>query len=98
MVTRAQCIEAGSGFGTTEFHYIGRHDCNRTIGPRGGVTESIVRARSSGRCQTWKTRPNEFRLPVKHGMYESSEITQDNASDWHLASECPLLASVKVQS
>jgi hypothetical protein len=98
MVTKAQCIAAGAGFSTAEFHYTGHHDCKRTIGPRGGVTETVTRVRPSGRCQTWKTRPDAFRLPVKYGMYESSAITQDNASDWHLASECPLCASVKVQS
>lgn len=32
----------------------------------------------SGQCKTWKTRPNEFRLPVKFGLYESSAITEYN--------------------
>jgi hypothetical protein len=27
-----------------------------------------LRARVNGKCLTWKTRPEEFRLPVKHGL------------------------------
>ncbi len=41
-----------------------------------------IRVRVSGKCQTWKTRPNEFKLPVKYGLYESGYITNDNASEW----------------
>lgn len=33
-----------------------------------------VRARSSGKCKIWKTRPNDFKLPVKHGLYGSFYI------------------------
>lgn len=90
MITKAQAIECGQGGGS--IHYTGRHECKRHVGPRGGVTVSITRVRPSGRCQTWKTRPEEFRLPIKYGLYESSEITHWNAADFHLASECPLKA------
>ena len=45
-----------------------------------------VRCRAMGKCQTWKTRPLEFKLPVKHGLYQSFYITQDNAADWSVAS------------
>lgn len=41
-----------------------------------------VRVRPSGKLQTWKTRPGEFRLPVKHGMYQSHEITHNNFHEW----------------
>ena len=44
-----------------------------------------VRCRAMGQCKTWKTRPNEFKLPVKHGLYQSFYITQDNADDWNVA-------------
>ena len=88
-MTKDQCLALR---GHEEIHYTGRHQCTRTIGPRGGETLTITRCRPSGRCQTWKTRPEEFRLPVKHGLYESSAITQHNCADFHLASECPLNA------
>lgn len=73
-------------------HYTGKHECTRHIGPRGGVKEEITAVRVSGQCKTWKTRPNEFRVPVKYGMYENSAVENWNASNWHLASDCPLLA------
>ena len=44
--------------------------------------KSPARCRVSGKCQTWKTRPTEFKLPVKHGLRDSFYITEDNAKDW----------------
>ena len=35
--------------------------------------------RANGKCQTWKTRPNEFKLPIKHGLHEYGYITHENA-------------------
>src|SRR5690349_20041418 len=39
----------------------------------------INRWKVNGVCKTWKTRPNEFRLPVKHGMYSYWYVDQYNA-------------------
>lgn len=44
-----------------------------------------ARCRRMGKTQTWKTRPNEFKIPVKHGLYDSFYITQENASEWNVA-------------
>lgn len=44
-----------------------------------------LRCRAMGKCITWKTRPNEFKLPVKYGLYQSFYITEDNAKDWNVA-------------
>ena len=41
-----------------------------------------ITVRVSGKCQTWKTRPGEFRLPVKYGLYESGEITHNDLARW----------------
>jgi hypothetical protein len=41
-----------------------------------------MRVRRSGKTQTWKTRPAEFKIPVKYGLYESGYITQDNCHEW----------------
>ncbi len=41
-----------------------------------------LRVRRNGKTQTWKTRPNEFRIPVKYGLYEYYNITQDNCHEW----------------
>lgn len=44
-----------------------------------------VRCRVNGKLKTWKTRPDEFSLPVKHGLYRCFKITQENAKDWVVA-------------
>lgn len=44
-----------------------------------------VRCRVNGTCQTWKTRPDDFRLPVKHGLRECFYITPSNAAQWEVA-------------
>ena len=43
---------------------------------------SAVRVRVNGQCKVWKTRPEEFRLPVKYGLRDCLYITQANASEW----------------
>lgn len=35
--------------------------------------------RANGKCKTWKTRPEEFKLPIKHGLYGYGYITHENA-------------------
>lgn len=84
MITREQALTAH------HFHYTGKHDCKRTVGPRGGITTTITEVRCSGKTQTWKRDTTRFRVPVKYGMYEYSEINQDNAGDWHVGGDCPL--------
>lgn len=42
-----------------------------------------MRARRNGQTQTWKTRPDDFRVPIKHGLYSYGVITPDNAADWN---------------
>jgi hypothetical protein len=41
--------------------------------------------RASGKCKTWKTRPNEFKLPIKYGLYESGYLTHENAHLFEVA-------------
>ena len=43
---------------------------------------SPARCRVNGKCKTWKTRPNEFSLPVKHGLRQCFYITEVNAASW----------------
>jgi hypothetical protein len=70
-----------------ELHY---GECKRIIGPRGGITVKIEIWRVNGKCQTWKTRPEEFKLPIAYGLYDHSYVTETNCSEFHLASDCPL--------
>lgn len=74
-----------------EFHY---GTCKLTIGERGGKTITIERWRRSGKTQTWKTRPNDFTVPIKYDLRSSSYLTQSNAHDFHIPSDCPIRALV----
>ena len=82
MLTKEQAINEH------EFH---AGTCKRTIGPRGGVTTKQEVWRRNGKTQTWKTRPEAFRVPVKYGLYQYSNILEWDAKDFHVASDCPLL-------
>lgn len=41
-----------------------------------------LRARVNGKCKVWVTRPDEFSLPVKHGLRDYFYITPLNAHKW----------------
>ena len=41
-----------------------------------------VLARVNGKMQVWKTRPEDFKLPMKHGLYNYFYITPTNAHLW----------------
>lgn len=45
-----------------------------------------IRCRVNGAIKTWKTRPSEWLLPVKHGLKRCFYISPDNASEWALLS------------
>ena len=45
-----------------------------------------VRAKRNGKTKYWKTRPNEFKIPVKHGIRECFYLTQDNCNEWNVVS------------
>lgn len=66
-------------------------NCTREIGPRGGVKEHSTICRVTGALKTWKTRPNDFRLPIKHGMRGYGEVTPENIAQFHTPENCPLL-------
>jgi hypothetical protein len=44
-----------------------------------------LRARVNGRPKLWVTRPEQFRLPMKHGMKHCFYITERDAHLWELA-------------
>lgn len=87
MINKAQALALGAGTKQHEIH-IGM--CVRRVGKRGGVTLLITRCRVNGKCQTWKTRPDDFRLPIKSGLRDCGAITQQNAYMFHVADDCPL--------
>ena len=86
MLTKQDALTAN------EFHY---GACLRSFGPRGGQTIRQIVWRRNGRTQTWKARPNEYRVPVKYGMYSYDNLTHADAPNFHTASECPLNRSAR---
>lgn len=79
-------------------HVVVHHpaSCIRKIGPRGGLVVRPWAARRTGRLQTWKTRPGQFAVGMVHGFYAKSgafTITERNAHEYTLASECPICNS-----
>lgn len=46
-----------------------------------------LECRANGKCQTWKTRPADFKLPVKYGLKECFYITPETAHEWCATSE-----------
>lgn len=68
----------------------------------GGVHENNGRRdglcyahRSNGGMQTWKTRPTEFRQPIKYGMHGYGQLTDLNVQGYHAASTCPVDAAIR---
>lgn len=83
MITRSMALTLRTG---TELHY---GHCRAIVGPRGGVTRKVETWRVNGACKTWKTRPNDFQVPIKFGFRGPyGYLTQDNMVDFHLAFEC----------
>jgi len=41
-----------------------------------------MRCRVNGKCKTWKTRPDDFSLPVKRGLRECFYINPANQLEW----------------
>ena len=48
------------------------------------------RWRRNGATKLWRTRPLEFRIPIKHGLYAYDYVTERDLGrdDMHTESEC----------
>lgn len=55
---------------------------------------SALRARVNGACKTWARRPDEWRLPLKHGLKNCFYVYDYTATDW-LAFDPVELAKIK---
>ena len=49
---------------------------------------TCIRWRVSGKPKTWKTRKNEVKVPVKHGLYHYGYITHENIKMFHYNGTC----------
>lgn len=45
---------------------------------------TAMRVRVTGKVQLWKTRPSDFKVPVKRGLYENGYIEPWNAKSFSL--------------
>lgn len=45
---------------------------------------TAVRCRWNGVCKTWKTRTDDFSLPVKYGLKTCFYLTPFNCEDWEI--------------
>lgn len=50
---------------------------------------TAMRAKVSGQVKTWKTRPNEVKIPYKRGLYEHGYITERDLKDFSLKEPAP---------
>lgn len=74
------------------FHVAQSCHATVTVGPRGGITVGRTEVyRRNGRTQTWKTRPNDFSIPVKYGLKQAFRITDFDHEDFHVGrpEDCP---------
>jgi hypothetical protein len=45
--------------------------------------------RRNGQTKLWKTRPNEFQIPIKRGLREYYYLTHSNCNEFHMPADCP---------
>ena len=55
----------------------------------GETDRRTERWRRNGATKTWKTRPAEFRVPIKYGLRGYSYLTELNAHEFHTEATCP---------
>jgi hypothetical protein len=72
--------EAREGKVTPYTAMTANHFWHREVTYSDGIRHYEVRR--NGRTQTWKTRPGEFRIPIKIGFRGYGEITHRNADEW----------------
>jgi hypothetical protein len=70
-----------------DFHENG--SCYLRQGPRGGLVFHYTNWRRNGMTKLWKTRPSQFKIPIKTGFRGPYwYLTDMNLNDFHLSSEC----------
>tara|TARA_Y100000310_G_C20578648_1_gene761816 strand:- start:387 stop:608 length:222 start_codon:yes stop_codon:yes gene_type:complete len=65
-------------------------ECEKHIGLRGGVRVISQVWRRNGKTKVWKSRPDNYRVPVKHGLYNYTYVTHFNLL-WHVEEDCPVV-------
>ena len=55
-----------------------------------------MRVRRNGATKLWKTRPGDFKIPIKYGLYQHGYITPENVGDWLPEGLDPILAGERL--
>lgn len=79
---------------TTQYFHHGFYGPGGLISDKACISDGRVGWRRNGRTQTWKTRPGEFRIPVKCGLYDYGEVTHLNAAEFYTPDECPMCNTI----
>ena len=83
MITKQQAIDLP----LNEIHYY--NPKTRIAGlPNSKKYLRCTKWRRNGKTKVWKTRPLEFSVPIKHGLYAYAHLTNKNAERYHLSTEC----------
>lgn len=69
---------------TREEALAAKHDAMLYSATLVGKDKRPVRVHVTGRCMTYKTRPDYFQLPVQYKTFNEFYITPDNAEKWCL--------------
>lgn len=88
MITKEQAMTADS------FHL---GNCSQKVGKRGAIRITISQWRRSGQTKTWITRPKDFRVPVKYGLYQHGYVVAQHAQDWHVPEDCPMAGASRLE-
>jgi hypothetical protein len=75
----------------SEFH----SGCEASVGPRGGIKFRPMILRRNGQTVTWKTRPEDYRVPVKHGLYQFGYILPEDADLHYTRESCPVCSAMR---
>lgn len=51
----------------------------QTVGIDGNKLDKPIRWKVSSTIKLWKTRPDDFRIGLKHGLYNFGELTPETA-------------------
>lgn len=49
-----------------------------------------TRCRANGKCMTWKSKPEAWKLPVKYGLKDYFYLTPGSAYEWCLPANWPV--------
>lgn len=77
MITKEQAIALGAGALRGPIYSM------QAVTGR-GKNQRPTECRVNGRCQTWATRPGEFRLPIKAGFRNTFQMWHYSASEFTL--------------